>query len=184
VALDVPAITALAERPGFRFHTRAFAPEHCLEAELPFLQRALTPSFRLIPILVGAGTNGAAAEEVAASLRPLVSGATLVVVSSDFTHFGERFGFAPFRERVPERIEALDRGAIERIERWDARGFEDYCAATGATICGRDAIGVLLRLFPSARVEVLGYDTSGRMTGDWTHTVSYAALAVRRAGES
>jgi len=32
---------------------------------------------------------------------------------------------------------------------------------------------------PEARVERLGYATSGELTGDWSNSVSYAALAVR-----
>jgi len=52
---------------------------------------------------------------------------------------------------------------------------------TGATICGRDAIDIALRLLPDG-IEVLleDYDTSGRLTGDWEHSVSYAALTLRR----
>jgi AmmeMemoRadiSam system protein B len=180
VALDQAALGELARRPGFQLHTRAFVPEHCLEAELPFLQQALAPGWKLVPILVGAATGAADAAEVAGALRPFVDETTLVVASSDFTHFGKHFGFAPFDDRLPENIEALDRGAIERIERWDASGFDAYCASTGATICGRAAIAVLLRLYARAAARLLAYDTSGRMTGDWNHTVSYAAIAVRR----
>jgi hypothetical protein len=107
---------------------------------------------------------------------------TLVVVSSDFTHFGPRFGYVPFESDVPNRIRELDMGAVRLIEALDAGGFERYVLETGATICGRDAIDVLLRALPRGVVgKLAAYDTSGNLAGDWDHSVSYAALTFREA---
>jgi hypothetical protein len=182
IPLDAPAVARLLDAPGFRRDNRPFAREHCLEAELPFLQRTLRSGFRLVPVLVGSGTVGAVADQVAAGLAPLCDPATLVVVSSDFTHYGAAFGYVPFRERVPDRIRELDFGVVERILSGDAVAFEAHLERTGATVCGRDAIGVLLRLLaPGSVADLLAYDTSSRMTGDWSHTVSYAAIAFRAA---
>jgi hypothetical protein len=181
VAVDRPAIESLRGRPGVRVDNAPFAREHCLEAEIPFLQRSLAPGWSAVPVLVGSGTAGSAAEEVADALRPLLGPAALVVVSSDFTHFGASFGYLPFRDRVPERIREVDHGAVEHIVANDVRGFEEYLSRTDATICGRDAIGILMRLLRGpVRSELVAYDTSGRMTGDYHHTVSYASLVVRR----
>ena len=110
--------------------------------------------------------------EVARALEPLLGGGALLVVSSDFTHYGASFGFTPFRDGLAERIVDLDRGALACIEAGDAGAFEDYVARTGATICGRAAIGVMLRLSsvrhaPSRRT--VAYATSGEMTGSFTH---------------
>jgi len=184
VPLDVPALNELCSGANFFFDARAFSREHSVEAELPFLQRVLAPGWKLLPVLTGSRTSGAAAQRLAEELLPLLDSDTLLVVSSDFTHFGQAFGFAPFREDIPAKIRALDLGAVDRIRAWDAEGFEEYVARTGATICGRDAIGVALRLLPrNTRADLAAYDTSGRMTGDWSHTVSYAAI-IARAGES
>jgi len=184
VALDREALEALAGHPRIAASNRPFGPEHSLEAEIPFLQRALSPGWRLVPLLVGSGVSGAMAQEIADGLRPLLDETTLVVVSSDFTHYGPRFGYVPFHDDVQERIRGLDMGAVERIERRDLSGFEHYIQETGATICGRDAIDVLLRLLP-AEVEgrLTAYDTSGSLTGDWEHSVSYAAVTFRRPGK-
>ncbi len=177
VEIEREIIDRLAEGRGIRIGDAPFHPEHSLEAEIPFLQRCLLPGWRLVPVLIGAGTEGDAAERVADRLRPLVGPQTLVVVSSDFTHYGPRFGYVPFDEDVPERIRKLDMGAVAHILDWDRAGFEDYTRDTGATICGRDAIGVLLRLIPAGlRGRLAGYDTSGRITGDFAHSVSYASL--------
>ncbi|MBZ5638732.1 MAG: AmmeMemoRadiSam system protein B [Acidobacteriia bacterium] len=183
VPIDRETVRALEGRPGFMVSTAAFEREHCLEAEVPFLQRALQPGWRAVPVLLGSGTVGEEAARVADGLRPFLGAGTLTVVSSDFTHFGSGFGYVPFRDEVPERLRDLDLGAARLIEALDVEGLESYLDRTGATVCGRDAIGVLLRLLPrDSKASLLAYDTSGRMTGDFGHSVSYATMAFRSAG--
>ena len=178
VSFDSPALGELGMQPGIRVDDTPFLREHSLEAEIPFLQRILGSSWRAVPVLVGAGSEAGALERVAVALRPVLDEATVLVVSSDFTHYGAHFRFVPFDHEVPERIRELDGGAIDRILALDGPGFDAYVQRTGATICGRAAISVLLRLLPpGTRAELLAYDTSGRMTGDWGHSVSYAALS-------
>jgi AmmeMemoRadiSam system protein B len=156
-----------------------FEPEHALEAELPFLQRVLAEAVPIVPVLLGGRATHVDAQRAADALAPLVGASTLVVVSSDFTHFGPRFGFVPFVDDVPARIRDLDLGAVAAIEAGDAAAFERYVQATGATICGHRAIDVLLLLLcATAAAKLIEYDTSGRMTGSWDHSVSYAAIAV------
>ena len=50
-----------------------------------------------------------------AALEPLIGSATLVVVSTDFTHYGPRFSFVPFTTDVPGRLKELDMGAVDCI---------------------------------------------------------------------
>lgn len=177
VPLDLEALARIAHRPGVRFHDPPFLGEHSLEAEIPFLQRCLDPGWLLVPLLIGAGSSGDPARRVAEALGPLLGPQTLVVVSSDLTHFGPRFGFVPFEQEVPRRIRELDLGAVEPILRRDADDFASYLERTGATICGRDAIEVLLRLpLEGWQGTLARYDTSGQITGDWSHSVSYASL--------
>jgi hypothetical protein len=183
VPIDAGVVERLARRPGIRITDRPFGTEHSLEAELPFLQEVLAPGWRLVPVLVGAGSTRAGLDQVAAALGDLLGPDTLVVVSSDFTHFGPRFGYVPFHDDIPRRIRELDLGALERILAGDRRGFESYVRDTGATICGRDPIAVLLRLLPEAcPAALVAYDTSGRMTSDWAHSVSYASVVFGPGG--
>ncbi len=178
VLLDVEALDPLRAQPGFATDNRPYRPEHSLEAEIPFLQLVLEAGWKLVPVLIGGGSMGPDAQRVADGVKLVLGPDTLVVVSSDFTHYGIRFGYVPFESDVPQRIGELDMGAIRRIEALDTAGFEEYVARTGATICGRDAIDVLLRMLPAtARAGLVAYDTSGRMTGDWAHSVSYASIA-------
>ena len=182
VPIDIEAVSALCECDGFRVDGGPFAPEHCLEAEIPFLQRHLDVGWRLLPLLVGGLAGPGSGDRLAAGLRPFLGAGTLFVVSSDFTHYGPRFRYVPFSEKVPQRIEQLDMGAVEQILSCDAAGFEEYVERTGATICGRHPIGVLLRLMPERLAgRLAAYDTSGRITGEWDHSVSYASIAFRHA---
>lgn len=178
VPFDLAAIARLRLRDGFVASDRPYGPEHSLEAEIPFLQVALEPGFALLPVLVGGGSMGPDAQRVADGLGDLLGEDVLVVVSSDFTHYGARFGYVPFTTEVPAQIRVADLEAIRRIESLDVKGFEEYMTRTGLTVCGRDAVDVLLRLLPrGARGHLVAYDTSGRMTGDWAHSVSYASIA-------
>jgi AmmeMemoRadiSam system protein B len=183
VPIDAAAVERLRDLPGLRADDGPFRPEHCLEMEIPFLQRTLEPGWRLLPVLVGAGGGPDTLEEVADALSPFVDSDTLIVVSSDFTHYGPRFSYVPFRSELPARIRELDLGAVERILALDRTGFEQYVGRTGATICGRRAIDLMLRLLPADLDGHLeAYDTSGRITGDWDHSVSYASLLFRASG--
>ncbi|MCP3981523.1 MAG: AmmeMemoRadiSam system protein B [bacterium] len=177
VAIDTEAIRTLAQRPGIRVADLPFHREHSLEMELPFLQRRLQPGWKLVPLLLGGADDAGENGRVAEALGELDDDSTLFVVSSDFVHYGRDFDYVPFENDVHRRIEELDMGAIERIRAGDADGFNAYVRKTGATICGRAAIEVLLRRLTSRCTATLSaYDTSGRMTDDVTHSVSYAGL--------
>lgn len=178
VPLDREAIERLLEGPGFEVVPPAHSREHCLEIELPFLQKVLPPGFRLVPLV--AGRIGA--EEIgwiAAGLEALWDPDTLIVVSSDFTHYGPNFAYLPFTDDVPDRIRELDFGAIECVLRGSSEAFESYREKTEATICGAEPIRVLLRMARGRDLEgrLVDYYRSGDKSGDFLNSVSYAALA-------
>lgn len=186
VEVDSATVGKLSSAPGFRLDLLPFRDEHSLEIQLPFLQSVLA-EFSLVPVVLGRLLR----EEIfsiAAALAPLADRETVLVASSDFVHYGERFGFVPFAAETPEQLkhalEDLDGGAISAISTGNPRAFLDYVAHTGATICGRIPIAVLMAaLGGGCRAHRLCYYTSGDVTGDWTSTVSYAAIAFERATE-
>lgn len=178
--LDLDFIAALQKSPLFRVDGRADEGEHSVQIELPLLQKVLT-DFQLVPIVVGQ-IDAATARAMGRALHDLLDEQTLLVVSSDFTHYGSRFGYLPFRDDVPENLEKLDLGAFQRIAAKDLDGFAAYLDQTRATICGRGPIMVLLAMLDDDfAVHLLKYDTSGRITGDWANSVSYVAAAVTGA---
>ncbi len=180
VPLDRTAVQRLRRSPLVGSYPEAHRKEHSIEIELPLLQRALAPGWQLLPILVGS-LSAEQYRQAADLLRPLADENTLVIVSSDFTHYGKRFRYTPFPmgDQVAEQIQALDEGALKAILSGDFEGFLSYQQATGITICGYRPIALLLRMLPpSARLTQLAYTTSGALTGDYYNSVSYAVVAV------
>jgi hypothetical protein len=180
VPLDQDGVAALRASPLVTSDPMAHVREHAIEIELPMLQRALSPGWRLLPVLVGQ-LEVKDYETAAELLRPLAGEDTLLVISTDFTHYGTRFGYLPFplNDDTPARIRALDEGALAHIAALDAPGLLDYQSRTGITICGYRALVLLLDLLPrDARVQRVAYTTSGEMTANHANSVSYVALAV------
>lgn len=183
VEVDQAACRFLEKQALFSRGEAPHEKEHSLEIQLPFLQRTLKPGFLVLPLVVGELQRGDYSA-AAAALRPLCDEETLVVVSTDLTHYGSSFGYLPFEEDVEQNLARLDGGAVDRIIELDLDGFLGYCRETGATICGFRPLGILISLFGSGwdqeiSVDNLHYTTSGHSTGDWTQVVSYQSLALR-----
>jgi AmmeMemoRadiSam system protein B/AmmeMemoRadiSam system protein A len=179
VELDHDAIQALGRQPGFAVHAAAHASEHSLEIELPLLQRALSPGFTLVPIVIGRVGRDELRSIGAAIASVLEEPGTILVVSSDFTHFGPNYDYQPFRTDVPRRLAELDGGAVRKILSRDLDGFESYLDSTDATICGAAPIRVLLEALKGRDLvgRWIDYYRSGDQLADFTNTVSYAGLA-------
>lgn len=189
IPLDRKACDAILKSPLVRSIAAAHRNEHSVELQLPFLQVALK-KFKLVPIVLGQLRDGDYAK-LASVLREHMDAHTLVVASSDFTHYGRRFNHEPFAKQAghaatkAERnkvlrngIAALDKGAMDRILRLDGRDFRKYVARWRATICGRVPIGVMLEMLtPDCQGTQLDYYLSGDREKDYGHSVSYAAMA-------
>lgn len=177
VLLDRNFIAELRKHPEFKTIPAVHEGEHSVQIELPLLQHVLS-EFQFVPIVVG-DLDRPTMRRIGCILRGLIDPQTLVVTSSDFTHYGANFGYVPFRDDVEEQLKELDGGAIEQVCREDLDGLFDYVETTGATICGRCAIGVLISMLPSdAEVHMLHYATSGEVLGDFSSSVSYCAFAI------
>lgn len=178
IELDAEAISNLWKNEAFGSHPYAHESEHSVQIELPFLQEALGSDFKLIPVVCGQLT-AESATLIGRQLLPLLDHETLLVISSDFTHYGRNFDYVPFEEDIQQNIESLDMGAFRLIEQKQLNEFLAYIRNTGATICGRSPIAVLLSILADdAQVKQLNYDTSGNLTGDWSQCVSYLSAAV------
>ena len=180
VPLDIELIAALKRHPQFKTIPGADENEHSVQIEIPLLQRALG-EFKLVPIVVGQ-LDEPATREMGRIIGGLIDANTLVVASSDFTHYGPRFGYVPFRDDLAANLKKLDMGAWDTIANKDPAAFARYVEETGATICGHNPIGILLAMLPkSFEVHQVAYDTSGHLTGDYANSVSYLSAAFSGA---
>lgn len=159
---DVPIDRAGVEQalavPGTQVSDEAHAFEHSLEVHLPFLQTVLA-DFELVPVVVGI----CPAREVQALLEALWGGdETLIVVSSDLSHF---HSYDEARE--------IDANTTARIEARDA-------SLVGEEACGAYAVNGLLLAARARGLEVRTLDTrnSGDTAGDRRRVVGYGAYAL------
>jgi AmmeMemoRadiSam system protein B/AmmeMemoRadiSam system protein A len=181
VPVDREVIDVLKGRRPFVVRPGVDRLEHSLELQLPFLQRALK-EFRLVPMMVGRMTDEGYAA-AAQAILPLLDGDTLIVVSSDFTHYGPAYGYRPFASDIEKRLTELADQAAKPLLNGDFDGFAAHLDATDDTICGRNPILLLLRILSMKGGAVAarsGFDTSGHMTGDWTNSVTYQAFVFTR----
>ncbi|MGB2937004.1 MAG: AmmeMemoRadiSam system protein B [Phycisphaerae bacterium] len=177
IRVDAEARDALLECSIVTEQPAAHQNEHSVENQLPMLQRVLK-DFKMVEVLVG-NLKPEERATLAAAVRDLVNEETLLVVSTDFCHFGPRFGHVPFREHVRDSLKALNDRAVEKIVQVDVAGWDTFLRETGDTICGRDAVGLLLEIlepWDDVQGRRVAYNTSGDVTGDWSNSVTYAAV--------
>ncbi len=181
IELDTDAAAQLRRHALVGEHPAAHAREHSIELQLPFLQKVLAPGWKLLPVLVGRMNDGDY-PRAADLLRALADERTLVVVSTDFTHYGPAFEYAPFPAfgRPVGHIRELDMGAYRQIAALSYRGFLDYRRDTGITICGYRPLAILLAMLPeSATLTLRGYAIGHNSAARAVHSVSYLSAIVR-----
>lgn len=160
--LDASGIAAVSDLPQVTISDEAHALEHSLEVHLPFLQTVLG-EFSLLPFAVGNAT----AAEVAEVLERLWGGdETLIVVSSDLSHF------------LPYHVaKQLDRDTVNRILALKpGLNHEQACGATAVngllTFAARHGL----------QAELLDLRNSGDTAGDKSRVVGYASVAFYEPG--
>ena len=159
VTLDRAGAERLMALPGVGRLDQAHAQEHSLEVHVPFLQ-AVLGDFKLLPIVVG----DASPDMVAAAIDAAWGGPeTLIVVSTDLSHFLDYAGCRSHDQATVAAIERLDPAAIDR---------------DGA--CGRVPVGGLLTSAKRRGLEIVTLDVrnSGDTAGDKTRVVGYGSWAL------
>ena len=116
VRLDVDVNEDLLSLPEVRTSDEAHAPEHCLEVQLPFLHTVLE-DFRIVPVLVGRATDEAVAEVI----ERLWDDRTLILISSDLSHYRGYAEAVELDQMTAARIEALSEASLAREHACGAR---------------------------------------------------------------
>jgi len=185
IDIDRDWLDRLALRAPVVRNDKVHLAEHAAQIEYPLLQLALGTGFSIVPLVMGAFGRDQMGM-CARAISQLMDADTLLVVSSDFTHYGEDFAYAPYGtaggEDVRQRVAAVDGEALSFLEKGDADGFAALITRTGATICGHVPIELALRAAGAdAVLEKTAYATSGDADCDWSRFVCYAALVGRIA---
>ncbi len=179
--LDSQALNKLAVTRLFTVDNGAFYPEHAIEIQLPLINYFL-PKAKIVPLVVG-DLSAADCVSVATSLKALITPNTLVIISSDLTHHGAAFGYAPFTDAITARVAQLDSQILYAIQHQDLKKFKNIIHDTGATVCGHMPLEVLLKMeelnaFGSCATRLVAYGNSAETSAGVERLVSYAGLIV------
>ena len=185
IALDKYVLNSLEkEKELFIDKSHVHELEHSINIQIPFIQNYCGHDCKLVPLLVGEITIKQA-KSIASILGKYIDDKTLVVISSDFVHYGPRFSYEPFKneDNVHEHIGRLDSDIVAKIQEQNLNGFDQILKKTGATVCGQNPIKILLAIinenvFDSVDSYIVGYDKSDHSVKNPEHSVSYVSCIV------
>ncbi len=134
--------------------SEAHMEEHCLEVQVPFLQTVFD-KFEILPLVVG----DAEEKEVAKQIKPLLDDDTLLVISTDLSHFHEY-----------DEAKEMDLKTVKAIEELDSENIGEAC--------GKVPIKTVIELAKQEKWKVkrLAYENSGDVSGDKSRVVGYTSF--------
>jgi AmmeMemoRadiSam system protein B len=177
---DVPIAEDLAHAlldatPILQADELAHRREHAIEVQLPFLRR-LQPRAAFVPITL-MRTDLVFCEEIGRALASVVRGwsePVLVICSTDLNHYEP--------QAVSNR---KDRLAIEALLSLEAARLVDTVSEHRISMCGIAPATVMLAALSQLThgpAELVRYETSGDVSGEYDRVVGYAGLIVGPAG--
>ena len=147
----------------FFSHTK----EHSLEVQVPMLQEVYS-KFKILPIILIDQEKNAAEEigEAVATISKQKN--SMIIGSSDFTHYEPN-----------EFAHDQDKALIEPILDLDVDQFYKVLYEKNVTACGYGAIAstmIACKKLGATKGELLKYATSGDVTGDTSSVVGYGSI--------
>jgi len=147
----------------FFSHTK----EHSLEVQVPMLQEVYS-KFKILPIILIDQEKNAAEEigEAVATISKQKN--SMIIGSSDFTHYEPN-----------EFAHNQDKALIEPILDLDVDQFYKVLYEKNVTACGYGAIAstmIACKKLGATKGELLKYATSGDVTGDTSSVVGYGSI--------
>ena len=150
--------------------------EHSLEIELPFLQVVLPQDFSLVPLMLvdqSPELVRGLADAIATYVRSLpAEERTLLVASSDLSHFHMESRANQMDSRILKALEDMDAAALYRL---NARGEGEACGlAPIATVL------LACQQLGADRVVLADYRTSAAVTHDASSVVGYGSALITK----
>ena len=162
----------------FTYKRSAHDREHCLEVQLPFLQRRYEEVPPIVPIIISTNDYHKL-RRMAEELKPYFTDENLFVISSDFSHYPAYDDACEVDARTGKAIETGDvEEFIKTIEMNAQRGITNL--ATSA--CGAFAIITLMMMLDeNYSVKHIMYQNSGDIDDhDHSRVVGYHSFAILR----
>ncbi len=162
-AIEVNRTSKIIELDFFS-HTR----DHSLEVQLPMLQQIYSYKFKILPIILINQSLDAAKDIGHAIANIAKNKKTIIIGSSDFTHYEEN-----------EFAHKQDKTLIEPIVKLDVEKFYKILQENQVSACGYGAIAstmIACKELGATKGSLLKYATSGDITGEKSSVVGYASI--------
>jgi len=158
---------------GFGLSPVSRDPEHSLEIELPFLQRALSSEWKLLPVMDRAREPRVSQALGKAMAHVLRDKNFVLVASTDLSHFYNQQTALRYDRAMLKAIEEFNPAQAFDLERSD-KGFACGLGAFTAVLWAAQELG-------ANQVKILRHATSGNVTGDYSSVVGYGAAVVLKS---
>ena len=178
--VDSAVVQRLRSHPLFSAHYDSIRKEHSIEMQLPLIQHSLGV-VPIVPLEIGKLNDMDEVRAVAKTLSKMIGPDDLIVVSSDFTHYGPRYKFEPFGKNPIQEIRKLDTRAFDNIHKLKSADLLKFQKETNDTICGLYPCAILLAMLPShSEVSLLDYENSSSVNkAPDGNMVSYMAIVFK-----
>ncbi len=166
----------------FSYQPKAHDREHCLEVQLPFLQRRLGDVPPIVPIIISTNDFNKL-KRIAHVLKPYFTEENLFVISSDFSHY-------PSYEDACEvdalTGKAIGTGSVEAFIAALEQNARSGKRNLATSACGELAIATLMLMMDgSYEVNHLMYQNSGDAEShDHSRVVGYHSFAIVRKSDA
>ncbi len=174
---DVSIDSTLAER--IMHHSKAISEdqtahlqEHSLEVQLPFIQ-FFKKDINIVPICIAYQASFEDLEDLGMAVAKGIKESkeeVMIVTSTDMSHYIDQ-----------EAARKKDFLAIDKILKLDASGLYDTVQRENISMCGFQPTtsGIIASLELGAKkAELIKYQTSGDVTGDFQEVVGYAGIRI------
>ena len=175
---------------------KAVELEHALEMFLPFCANLQLQSLKEIRVgfcLISEVSSEKSVDMLSESIleavgdEQVLSGETLIIASSDFTHYGQRFGYLPFTSTsgenvgVEEQVLLQDRIYAEMFAAGDIKGLLALKQKNQPTICGYVPGLIVSNIAKRLNLvgKVVNQYTSNSISGVSSDFVSYCSILWR-----
>lgn len=147
--------------------------EHSVEVQVPFLQY-FKKDFKIVPIVLSHAPRAVYKEigkAIAKAIKELQSQA-VIIASSDMTHYEPQ-----------ETATKKDNQAINAILELNEDELLNRVEKLNITMCGYAPTAILIaaaKELGAKHAELVKYQTSGDVTGDYSGVVGYAGIILKR----
>ena len=146
--------------------------EHSIEVQLPFLQFLYDNKFKIVPICFQLQDYESAVEVGMALTEALAESNTVVIASSDMTHY-----------EPAKTASEKDQAALKAVTDMDAKRFYETVETQNITACGFMPITSLITYVNGVgaiKAKILSYHNSGDITGDHSSVVGYSSVSFKK----